>query len=192
MSLSKTAVDSVAEKYWTDYFSETGYGKLWVKKIPMRVRAALAQGLTKTASTDVKSVSTEVKAIAGVVTDTGVTVEGVCKTAGDESYAFVADFTHDGELTGFNSVALEKTAMDYDFEKSVGTPQDDLTVLLETLTPEEKMYMSYYKKGIYQDLPRNDGLAKALKDKKLITLLRDRNRYVAVCTILGEQLAKNL
>lgn len=99
-ALAKTAVDAAAEDYWSNYFHENGYGKLWTRKIPMRVTAALA----KAASADAVTVAP----LAFAPHDHGLTVEGICRavTAGKASdVLFVADFDHEGNLTAFSSVA---------------------------------------------------------------------------------------
>lgn len=114
--ISKTAVDSNAEKYWEEYFNQggTAYGKLWVRKIPMRIQAALASKTGKTASkTGTKVASTQpisIQPIASVFDDKGLHLEGLVATGSGDSrkvQAFVIDFDADGNTTGFDLVGLE-------------------------------------------------------------------------------------
>lgn len=96
MSVKKTAVDSIAEKYWEDYYSETGYGKLWVRKIPMKIKAALK--LPKTAAKVAEDF--RIDPIASVQTEAGVSLEGFL-TANGKRLAFSADFSHTGDVLDF-------------------------------------------------------------------------------------------
>lgn len=49
MTLQKLAVDSAAEDYWTEYFSDSGYGEELTRDIPRKVHAQLTAGLARTA-----------------------------------------------------------------------------------------------------------------------------------------------
>lgn len=102
-TIQKVAVDSVAEKYWTEYFKDTGYGKLWVRKIPMKLKAELEKG-PKTASKTSPLLPSSFRPIASVITDSGVSIEGLATYANKEVKAFVVDFDHEGNVTSFDSV----------------------------------------------------------------------------------------
>lgn len=105
-ALTKQAVDSNAEGYWEDYYKDSGYGKLWVRKIPMRVKAELTKRAGKTAAQGTP-VEPRIRPLTTVVTDTGVHLEGLAIYGQGEARnvtAFVADFNHDGDIVGFDSV----------------------------------------------------------------------------------------
>ena len=44
----RTAVDSKAKAYWTEYFGD--YGKIWTEGVARRVAASLSGSITKTAA----------------------------------------------------------------------------------------------------------------------------------------------
>lgn len=104
----KIAVDSVAETYWSEYYKDSGYGKQWVRKIPMRVKAELrklAKAATKTASAPLSA--PEIRPIATVITDDAVHLEGLAIYTSSEAKrvrAFVIDFDHNGNVQAFDSV----------------------------------------------------------------------------------------
>lgn len=103
----KRAADSVAERYWSDYYKDSGYGKQWVRKIPMRVKAELnklAKAASKTAST---LATPELRPIATVITDQAVHLEGLAIYGSGNSKrvrAFVVDFDHEGNVHSFDAV----------------------------------------------------------------------------------------
>jgi len=108
--LTKQALDSEAEKYWEDYYKDSGYGKLWTREIPKRVQAELTKQ-AKTAgavSTANESPKPSITPIATVITDHGVVLEGLA-TYGQgpsaKSRVFVADFDHEGAVLAFDSVS---------------------------------------------------------------------------------------
>lgn len=108
-SLKKVAVDSVAEAYWEDYYKDSGYGKLWVRKIPMQIKAAL-QHATKTAQLKrTASVDTmRIEPISTKMDSQGVFLEGLAISEGRKAIAFMANFSHEGELVDFDAVSTEK------------------------------------------------------------------------------------
>lgn len=94
-SQRKTAVDSTAEKYWSEYYGE--YGQLWVRKIPMRVKAALAEHASQKKLAAVQGEPT-IAPLATVITDDGVTLEGVAVWPNALRKAFVIEFSHEGAV----------------------------------------------------------------------------------------------
>lgn len=103
-TIHKTAVDAVASAYWTKYFQDTGYGRLWVRKIPRKIKAALAEN-TKTAS-KLPTGEPEFRPIGAVVHDDGVSLEGVASWPDKTARAFVVDFDHDGNVLDFTSLPI--------------------------------------------------------------------------------------
>jgi hypothetical protein len=105
--LTKTAVDSAAEKYWKEYFAESGYGAEWVRKIPKRIKAALESSSTRTASL-IEQSEPQIAPLSYVISDNKVTVEGVARFP-HQIQAWVVDFDHEGKLIAFDSIpALAK------------------------------------------------------------------------------------
>lgn len=104
----KSAADSVAERYWSDYYKDSGYGKQWVRKIPMRVKAELAKqarAASRTASKPTRA--PELRPIATVITDKAVHLEGLAVFGSGDSkrvQAFVVDFDHEGNVHSFDAV----------------------------------------------------------------------------------------
>lgn len=94
MTFSRSAVDKAAEEYWTKYYADTGYGELWVRKIPKKIRTAmrLETGL------DMRSI--DIVPLATQASPKGIWLEGMA-AAGQKRVAFVAEFDHDGELMEF-------------------------------------------------------------------------------------------
>lgn len=103
----KVAVDSVASDYWTSYYSETGYGALWVKEIPKRVRAALQ--LDKTASAD-STPALKITPIATVHGADGVTLEAFVTLPDRKVKAVRIDFDNEGNQLSFNAVDVVELA----------------------------------------------------------------------------------
>lgn len=99
-NLTKTAVDAAAAAYWTEFFSATGYGALWVKDVPKKVKACLALNLKRTAGLD----ETQISGLSVVPHDLGVTIEGLASFPNQTVKAFVADFTHEGDIVAFDVV----------------------------------------------------------------------------------------
>lgn len=105
--IRKEAVDSVAEEYWQSYYSESGYGALWTRSIPKRVKAELdkQQPALKQASAQAsKSPSIpEIRPIATVIGEDGVSLEGVAIYAEPRTVcAFVVEFDHEGVVKSFD------------------------------------------------------------------------------------------
>lgn len=103
---SRVAVDEEAKRYFESYYADSGYGKLWVREIPMRVQAELAKRAAKTASV---AASTSIKPLATVLTDQGVHLEGLAVSGtgkGRKATAFVVDFDHQGNVQGFDSIEI--------------------------------------------------------------------------------------
>lgn len=100
----KVAVDSVAEEYWSEYYKDSGYGEQWVRKIPVRIKAELRK---KNASKALPG-SPTIHPLATVITDDGVSLEGIAVFPGPEqkrkAKAFVVDFDHDGNVQSFDVV----------------------------------------------------------------------------------------
>jgi hypothetical protein len=104
--LTKQAADSVAEEYWTQYYKDSGYGALWVREIPKRVKAELTKQ-TKTASAQAPSTEPTLHPLSTVITDKAVHLEGLAIFGQGDSRkvkAFVIDFGHDGTVHGFDVV----------------------------------------------------------------------------------------
>lgn len=105
--ISKVAVDDVAKEFYRNYYADSGYGELWVRDIPMRVKAELAKKASKTASAKLAG-AMDIRPLATVITDQGVHLEGIAVSGqGDAKrvQAFVADFDHEGNVVGFDSVS---------------------------------------------------------------------------------------
>lgn len=117
--ISKTAVDSNARNYWEDYFGP--YGKMWVRQLPKRVKAALVAELTTRAQrqaskgatvTIPRLISGSIAPLAHAITDDALIFEGVFKGAieGPEgkpqrfARLFKASWDHEGTLIAFRSV----------------------------------------------------------------------------------------
>src|SRR5687768_6626940 len=99
LKLRKVAVDSVAAEYWRSYYSESGYGEAWVKKIPMRIRAELQRKKNAADSNGKTAAATEspnIRPIATVITDEGVALEGVAIYDSGRRQAFAVEFDHNG------------------------------------------------------------------------------------------------
>lgn len=88
---TKIAVDSEAQKYWEDYFKDTGYGALWVRDISKRVKAVLDP--RRVASNE----PVRVVAIDHVIQDDRVILEGLYSSSTGRK-AFRIDFKHDGSI----------------------------------------------------------------------------------------------
>jgi hypothetical protein len=102
-TFNKTAIDANAETYWIEYFKDTGYGELWVRDIPKRVKAALGNKAgQKTAAAITASY---VSPLATVITTDSVHLEGMVVSA-SYNRAFSAEFSHEGELLDFVAVPL--------------------------------------------------------------------------------------
>lgn len=111
-TLRKQAVDSVAASYWEEYYKDSGYGKLWTRNIPMRLKAELAKA-SKTASA--KSAATEpveLRPLATVWNDEGVSLEGIAVYAGAGAdaprtmKAFSVEFDHEGAVRSIDVIDL--------------------------------------------------------------------------------------
>lgn len=106
--MQKEAVDANASAYWTRYFGDSGYGALWVRKIPQRLKAALSR------SPHFKGASREpdIAPWGHAIKDDGVTVEGVARgfVAGEGgqpqrvAVAWAAKFDHRGVLQTFDAI----------------------------------------------------------------------------------------
>lgn len=100
--VKKVAADKAAKDYWTKYFKSTGYGALWVRDIPRKIKAALAPAVSKkTAGLD----EAEVQPIAHVITDDYVMLEGRVRV-GKQAHLFAADFDHEGNLKVFTTIQV--------------------------------------------------------------------------------------
>jgi hypothetical protein len=112
-TLTKQAVDAEAERYWEEYYKDSGYGKLWTREIPKRVQAELqkrqasASSATKTAAK--ASTSALLRPLATVITADRVHLEGFAVSGegeGRQVQAFVVDFDHEGRVHGFDAVTV--------------------------------------------------------------------------------------
>lgn len=106
-SLSKKAVDSVAKDYWTSYYTDSGYGALWVRDIPKRVKASLEKDaslkpiLEKTAAEQLV-----IRPIVSVPTENGgQSLEAIAVLPNKNRIAFVIDFDAEGNVTAFETVS---------------------------------------------------------------------------------------
>lgn len=99
MAQNKTAVDAKAEQYYIDYFGE--YGKLFVRKIPRTIKAAVNPKLRRTAAGKRDEVRvTDVVPLGYIVTASeDLHLDGVLKVANARDRLFHARFTSDGKLT---------------------------------------------------------------------------------------------
>lgn len=116
--MDKAAVDSKTQDYWESYFGE--YGKQWVRSIPRRIAAALAQrtasagsagsaGSTGSADSDGYQLLRMRPIGAPVILDTHVLVEGSCVLGNGSvrmARLFAASFDHDGRLLGLDAVPV--------------------------------------------------------------------------------------
>lgn len=99
--IPKTAADKAAKDYWTKYYKDTGYGALWVRDIPRKVKAALAPSLSR----KVASAEITIEPFTTVILDDVVVLEGRA-TIGKTAHVFAADFDHDGNIRVFTSMQL--------------------------------------------------------------------------------------
>ena len=109
-SLNKIAVDTNAEDYWTEYFKDTGYGKLWVRKIPKRVKAELLKSLSLRERTASSEAQTRFVPLASIISQYGVIVEGIASFGEGPSRkvkAFVAEFDHNGSIEAFDFINVK-------------------------------------------------------------------------------------
>lgn len=109
--IQKTAVDAEAERYWSAYYADSGYGKQWTRSIPKRVRAELlrAARASKTASTLPKE-APSIMPLATVIGESGVSLEGLAVYGQGKDRvvrAFAIEFDHDGSVTDFATVAAK-------------------------------------------------------------------------------------
>lgn len=121
--MQRKAVDSNAISYWTAYFSDSNYGKLWTRNIGKRVKAALTAEMTAKAHRQAEKtnsqlapapriVSGSAAPLAHAITEAGVTLEGVFRGESIDAQGkseriarvFKASFNHEGTLTSFRSV----------------------------------------------------------------------------------------
>ena len=105
----KVAVDSEAERYWSEYYKDSGYGELWTRTIPKKVKAELTRSLGKTASKDLIS-NPEIRPLTTVITNNQVHLEGLIYLGSGATRrvkAFVVDFDHKGNVQGFDSVDVD-------------------------------------------------------------------------------------
>ena len=112
--LSKQAVDSVAEEYWSKYYEDSGYGKIWVREIPKRVKAELEKReVVATLQLRRQAGLPEDPTIVPLATTrdaNSVHLEGLAvygSGAGKKVRAFVVDFDHDGNVHGFDVVDVQ-------------------------------------------------------------------------------------
>lgn len=108
--LSKKAVDEVAERYWQEYYSDSGYGKAWVKTIPMRVKAELSKRASATGKTASAPDAIVVQPLSTIIAKDRVHLEGRAFIGSGEkrqAKLFVVDFDHEGNVHGFDSVDIK-------------------------------------------------------------------------------------
>ena len=96
MNMPRTAVDSGASTYWTDYFGD--YGRQWVRDIPKKVKACIDRQGGRTASAEFP-----VRPLAKVVTKQGVLLEGAVRTP-ERDFLFRAQFDHAGRVVSFDAI----------------------------------------------------------------------------------------
>jgi hypothetical protein len=94
MTFSRIAIDKAAEDYWTSYYADTGYGEIWVRKIPKMIKTAMF----REANLDVRAI--DILPFATTTSPKGVWLEGLA-SAGEKRVAFVAEFSHEGDLMDF-------------------------------------------------------------------------------------------
>src|SRR5262245_12755428 len=93
-SLQKAAaVDEQAKAYWTEYYKDSDYGQLWVRDIPMRIKAAFALTSKIAASDEPTPIIVGLKAVASVIHADGVTLDGVATWSTGRKAGFAIDFT---------------------------------------------------------------------------------------------------
>lgn len=91
-------VDKLTKDYWSNYFGD--YGKLWVKDIPKRVKAAVDAKRTAAAGTAPIDAAGDVVPLGYEITAAALTLEGAYRTAA-ATQLFRATFNADGEITDF-------------------------------------------------------------------------------------------
>lgn len=113
MATTKTAVDSKAQDYWTEYFGE--YGKQFVREIPRTIKAALLPEFSRQAAKAKQRfdvTSSTVVPLGYRVSDKGaLSLDGVIKVAfqadkGKRRTAarlFVAEFSPGGDLVSIKT-----------------------------------------------------------------------------------------
>jgi len=114
----RTAVDSKAKSYWTEYFGE--YGKIWTEGVARRVAASVSGSLAKTAAKggqDVRFLRTQIvtptpKSWAKTATG-GLIFEGffrglMTRQGQRETVlkGFVAEFAADGKMLSLRTKAV--------------------------------------------------------------------------------------
>lgn len=99
-NLKKTAVDSVAEEYWRSYYADSGYGELWVRTIPKRIKASLEKTAKVGGDLQISPIST-------CIGKDGVSLEGLVVFPNGKKKAFVADFDHSGKVLDLEALDLE-------------------------------------------------------------------------------------
>ena len=106
--MERKAVDQIASSYWTDYFKDSGYGALWVRKMPMRIKAALQKDGHYTSGLE-----PEFSILGHAITADAVKIDGVARAvqhgaSGEPvrvARSFYAEFDHKGNLHKFTSIA---------------------------------------------------------------------------------------
>lgn len=103
----KIAVDEVAKSYWEQYFADSGYGSAWVREIPKKIKAALSAS-TRVASLahQASGASPDIRPVANVIDDQGVSLEAFAVYPDRRVVAFVAEFDHQGRLRDFDAVKV--------------------------------------------------------------------------------------
>jgi len=97
---TKTAVDNAARDYWSKYFG--AYGKMWVREIPRRIKAAMTQG--KTASADTSAPDPHIVPSGHVLTSNGgIDLEGALREDSGTYRLFHASFDAEGTVTSFRT-----------------------------------------------------------------------------------------
>lgn len=100
--LSKTAVDATAKSYWESYFG--AYGADWVRKIPRKIAAALAQNslIAKADGADLRPIALVRDPKAG-----GFTLEAAVRGADGERLMVNAQISGTGDVGKIRGLAAD-------------------------------------------------------------------------------------
>ena len=101
--MDKVAVDEKAKQYWEQYYKE--YGKSWVRDIPRRIKAALADNDMVRNAAAGEDIS--ITPVGVVETDNGLlAIEGTYESGGDV-FLFCAHLdAQDGSVRDIDQIAL--------------------------------------------------------------------------------------